>query len=402
MINIRHDFPILQQTFYGKPLAYLDNGSTTQKPSVVIEAEKQFYQTSNANVHRGVYVLSEKATAAYEGARKTVQHFINAHSEKEIIFTRGTTESINLVAQSFGRHFLKAGDEVMISAMEHHSNIVPWQMLRDQIGIVLKIIPMNTSGELLLDEYEKLLTPKTKLVSIVHVSNALGTVNPIKKMIDMARQHKALVLIDAAQSIAHMPIDVQMLDCDFLVFSSHKLYGPTGVGVLYGKQALLDQMPPWQGGGDMIKTVSFEKTTYADLPMKFEAGTPNIAGVVGLGAAIQYVQKLGLGNIAEYEHQLLQEANKQLSIVPGIRFVGTATDKVGVISFMLEGVHPHDIASILDQQGVAVRAGHHCTMPVMTFFKVPATVRASLAMYNNNQDIEQLVQGLTAVRELFN
>ncbi len=401
MINVRHDFPILQQTFYGKPLAYLDNGATTQKPQVVIDAEKNFYEISNANVHRGVYVLSEQATAAYEGARKTVQQFINAHSEKEIIFTRGTTESINLVAQSFGRTFLKAGDEVIISAMEHHSNIVPWQMLREQIGIVLKVIPMNLSGELLLDEYEKLLSPKTKVVSIVHVSNALGTVNPIKKIIDRAHQQGAVVLIDAAQSIAHMPIDVQALGCDFLAFSSHKLYGPTGVGVLYGKQALLEKMPPCQGGGDMIKTVSFEKTTYADLPMKFEAGTPNIAGVIGLGAAIKYLEQIGLAKIAEYEHQLLQYATQSLQTVSGIRLIGTAVDKVGVISFMLEGVHPHDIASILDQQGVAVRAGHHCAMPVMTFFKVPATVRASLAVYNNREDIQQLVKGLIVVQELF-
>lgn len=397
--RIRRDFPILSQTVHGKPLVYLDNGATTQKPQAVIDATSAFYAHDNANVHRGVYALSERATAAYEGARETVRRFLNAHSTQEVIFTRGTTESINLVAHSLGQGW-QAGDEVIITAMEHHSNIVPWQLLRDRLGIVLKVIPMDQQGELQVDALAPLLTAKTRLLSIVQVSNALGTINPVQALIQQAHQAGVPVLVDAAQSVAHGVIDVQALDCDFLAFSSHKIYGPTGVGVLYGKKALLNKMPPYQGGGDMIRTVSFEKTTYAELPMKFEAGTPNIAGVVGLGAALNYVDRIGRTEIAAYEQGLLRYATEALQSIPGLKIIGTAKAKASVIAFSLGDIHPHDIASIVDQEGVAIRAGHHCAMPVMDFFKVPATARMSLAMYNTQAEVDALVQALHGVQKL--
>jgi len=399
--GLRADFPILHQTVHGKPLAYLDNAATTQKPRQVIEAVDRYYREYNANIHRGVHTLSERATAAFENARSRIQTFINAASRKEIIFTRGTTEAINLVAQSYGRPLLRAGDEIIISEMEHHSNIVPWQMLCEQTGAVLKVIPINDAGELCLEDYEKLLGAKTRLVAVAHISNALGTVNPVKKIIDMAHAHNAVILIDGAQAIAHTPVDVQALDCDFYAFSGHKLFGPTGTGVLYGKENLLDRMPPWQGGGDMIKAVTLQKTVFNDLPYKFEAGTPHIAGVIGLGEAIDYVTRVGLDKISAHEAELTHYATGAATGIKGLRIIGTAKYKSGILSFTLDGIHPHDVGTILDDEGIAVRTGHHCAMPVMDHFRVPATTRASFAFYNTREEIDRLIQGLERCREIF-
>ncbi|MCH8262487.1 MAG: cysteine desulfurase [Proteobacteria bacterium] len=399
--KIRQDFPILHQEVNGKPLAYLDNAATSQKPTQVIEALDKYYKEDNANIHRGVHTLSERATIDYEQARGKVRSFINANSEKEIIFVRGATEGINLIAQSYGRNKLKTGDEIIISEMEHHSNIVPWQLLCEQTGAILKIIPINDSGELILEEFEKLLSSKTKLVSIAHISNALGTINPIQTIIDRAHEHNAVVIIDGAQATPHTTVDVQALDCDFYVFSGHKLFGPTGIGVLYGKAHLLEAMPPWQGGGDMIKMVSFEKTLYNDLPYKFEAGTPHIAGVIGLGAAIDYVSTTGLEAIAAHEHELLEYATEKILEVKGLRLIGTAQQKTSILSFVIDSIHPHDIGTILDHEGIAIRTGHHCAMPVMTHFNVPATARASFAFYNTFEEVDRLIQALGKAREVF-
>ncbi len=399
--RIRHDFPILDQTVNGKPLVYLDNAATSQKPRSVIDAVARYYETENSNIHRGIHTLSQMATDDYEAARSKVQRFINAANLEEIIFVRGTTEGINLVAQSFGRANIQAGDEIIVSAMEHHSNIVPWQILCQQTGAKLRVIPMNDAGELLLDEYEKLLGPRTKLVSLVHVSNALGTINPVKTMVQMARGYGAHVLLDGAQAVPHCPVDVQDLDCDFYAFSGHKLYGPTGVGVLYGKAHLLEAMPPYQGGGEMIKSVTFEETLYNALPFKFEAGTPNIAGGIGLGAAIDYVNDLGLDRIGAYESSLLEYGTRLLSDLSNVRIIGTASQKSGILSFVMDGVHPHDLGTILDAEGIAIRTGHHCAQPVMQRFGIPATARASLAFYNTREEIDALVKGLDRVSEVF-
>lgn len=398
----RADFPILETKVHSKPLVYLDNAATTQKPLSVIGAESRYYRHDNANVHRGIHVLSQRATDAFEEARNKVQRLINAVNPDEIIFVRGTTEAINLVAQSYGRNHLQAGDEIILSRMEHHSNIVPWQLLCQQTGAILRIIPVNDAGELELEAYERLLiSPRIKLVALAHVSNALGTVNPVKHIIERAHAHHVPVLLDGAQAIAHLPVDVQALDCDFYAFSGHKLYGPTGVGVLYGKAALLDAMPPYQGGGDMIRSVSFEGTTYNTLPYKFEAGTPNIAGVIGLGAAVDYVTDIGFEALTEHEQALLAYATWSVDDIPGLRIIGTAREKIGVLSFVMEGVHPHDIGTILDRQGVAIRSGHHCTMPLMERFGVSATARASFALYNTRQDVDALVAAILQVKEVF-
>jgi len=399
--KVREDFPILKSLVHDKPLVYLDNAATTQKPRAVIDAILRYYEGQNSNIHRGVHHLSEVATRAYESARVKVQRFLNAADAREIIFTRGATESINLVAQSFVRPGLKAGDEVLITHMEHHSNIVPWQMLRDELGLVLKVAPINDRGELILEEFEKLLSPRTKLVSVTHVSNALGTVVPVKTIVALARRHGAKVMLDGAQAVPHVAVDVRGLDCDFYAFSGHKLYGPTGIGVLYGKAALLEAMPPYQGGGDMILSVTFEKTKYNHLPYKFEAGTPHIEGVVGLGAGLDYVTGLGLDAIAAHERDVLEHGTTVLSGVPGLRIIGTAREKAGVLSFDLEGVHPHDIGTILDQEGIAIRTGHHCAQPVMDRFHVPATARASLALYNTREELDALASGLRKVAEVF-
>ena len=399
--RIRQDFPILEQTVNGKPLVYLDNAATSQKPRSVIDAVARYYATENSNIHRGVHTLSQMATDDYEEARSKVQRFINAADLHEIVFVRGTTEGINLVAQTFGRANLQAGDEIVVSAMEHHSNIVPWQMLCQQTGAKLRVIPMNDAGELLVDEYEKLLNPRTKLVSIAHVSNALGTINPVKTMVRMARARGAHVLLDGAQAVPHCPVDVQDLDCDFYAFSGHKLYGPTGVGVLYGKAHLLDAMPPYQGGGEMIKSVTFEETLYNALPFKFEAGTPNIAGGIGLGAAVDYVNDLGLDRIGAYEASLLEYGTRLLSGMSNVRIIGTASQKSGILSFVMDGVHPHDVGTILDAEGIAIRTGHHCAQPVMQRFGIPATARASFAFYNTREEIDALVKGLDRVSEVF-
>ena len=399
--RIRQDFPILEQTVNGKPLVYLDNAATSQKPRSVIDAVARYYATENSNIHRGVHTLSQMATDDYEAARSKVQRFINAPDLHEIVFVRGTTEGINLVAQTFGRANLHAGDEIVVSAMEHHSNIVPWQMLCQQTGAKLRVIPMNDAGELLVDEYEKLLNPRTKLVSIAHVSNALGTINPVKTMVRMARARGAHVLLDGAQAVPHCPVDVQDLDCDFYAFSGHKLYGPTGVGVLYGKAHLLDAMPPYQGGGEMIKSVTFEETLYNALPFKFEAGTPNIAGGIGLGAAVDYVNDLGLDRIGAYEASLLEYGTRLLSGMSNVRIIGTASQKSGILSFVMDGVHPHDVGTILDAEGIAIRTGHHCAQPVMQRFGIPATARASFAFYNTREEIDALVKGLDRVSEVF-
>jgi cysteine desulfurase/selenocysteine lyase len=395
------DFPALHQSVHGKPLVYLDNAATSQKPRSVIDAVARFYEQDCSNIHRGVHLLSQRATQAYEEVRLKAQHFIHAASPAEIIFVRGATEAINLVAQTYGRKHVQAGDTVLVSAMEHHSNIVPWQMLCEEKGAHLRVIPMNDRGELLLDEYEKLLTPETKLVAIAHVSNALGTINPIRQMIRTAHQHGIPVLVDGAQAVPHLQVDVQDLDCDFYAFSAHKMYGPTGIGILYGKKHLLEAMPPYQGGGDMISSVTFEKTTYNDLPHKFEAGTPNIAGVIGLGAAIDYLAHVGLDHIAAHEHDLLTYATEQFARLPGVRIIGTAKEKAAVLSFVLDDIHPHDIGTILDQEGIAVRTGHHCAQPVMQFFSIPATTRASFALYNTEAEIDVLTSGIKRVQEMF-
>ncbi|MEO8215888.1 MAG: cysteine desulfurase [Acidobacteriota bacterium] len=399
--RLRADFPILAETVNGRPLVYLDNAATTQKPRAVIEAISHYYERDNANVHRGVHLLSERATASYEGAREKVRAFINAASVREIVFVRGTTEGVNLVAQTYGRKNIGAGDEIIISAMEHHSNIVPWQMLCEETGAILRVIPINDEGEILFDEYEKLLCEKTKLVAIVHVSNALGTINPIAKVIAAAHARNVPVLIDGAQAAPHTAIDVHALDCDFYLFSGHKVFGPTGIGVLYGKSRLLEAMPPWQGGGDMILSVTFEKTVYNALPYKFEAGTPNIAGAIGLGAAIDYLSAAGIENIVAYEQALLEYATDQLAGIPELRMIGTAREKASVLSFVIEGIHPHDLGTILDQEGVAVRTGHHCAQPVMQRFGIPATARASLALYNTRQDVDALIAAIHKAMEVF-
>ena len=399
--RVREEFPALKQLVHGKPLVYLDNAATTQKPQFVIDAITHFYQEDCSNIHRGVHLLSERATKAYEDVRLAVQRFIHAADSTEVIFVRGTTEAINLVAYSYGRTQVQAGDAILVSAMEHHSNIVPWQMLCEEKGAHLQVIPMNTRGELLLEEYEKLLTRRTKLVAVSHVSNALGTINPVRQMIAMAHEHGIPVLVDGAQAAPHLPLDVQELDCDFYAFSGHKMYGPTGVGVLYGKKRLLEAMPPYQGGGDMISSVTFEKTTYNCLPFKFEAGTPNIAGVIGLGAAIEYLRRPARDRVAAHEHYLLAFATERISSLPGVRLIGTAQEKAAVLSFVLEGVHPHDIGTVLDQEGIAVRTGHHCAQPVMQLFGVPATVRASFALYNTEEEVDALVRGISRVQEIF-
>jgi len=398
---IRNDFPILARDVRGKKLVYLDNAATTQKPKRVIDRLMRYYTEENSNVHRGVHYLSELATMEYENARGVVQRFLHASTEKEIVFTRGTTESINLVAQTWGRANIGAGDEILISAIEHHSNIVPWQLLRDEKGATLRIIPVNDEGELLVDEYERMLNPRVKLVAVGHASNALGTINPLRRIIDAAHANGSLVLVDGAQGAPHIPIDVQTLGCDFYAFSGHKVYGPTGTGVLWGRESLLDAMPPWQGGGDMILSVSYENTTYNALPYKFEAGTPNIAGVIGLAAALDYVSSLGIEAIAAYEHELERYATQRLREVDGLRLIGTAREKASVISFVLEGVHPHDIGTILDQEGIAIRTGHHCAQPLMMRFKVPATGRASFGLYNTREEADALVAGLHKVLEVF-
>jgi cysteine desulfurase/selenocysteine lyase len=399
--RIRKDFPALDQLVHGKPLAYLDNAASAQTPTQVIEAIRGFYERDRANVHRGVHELSQRATHSYEQARVKVQRFLNAAELEEIIYVRGATEAINLVASSWGQANIKAGDEILVSAMEHHSNIVPWQMLCERTGAVLRVIPMNQQGELLQDAYSEMLSERVKLIAVNHVSNALGTINPIKQMIAQAHAVGAVAMIDGAQATPHLKVDVRDLDADFYCFSGHKVYGPTGIGALYGKRALLEAMPPYQGGGDMIAYVSFEKTTYNELPYKFEAGTPNIADAIGLGAAADYAQSVGLDNIAVYEAELLDYATEQVSAIDGVRLVGTAKHKASVLSFLIGDVHAHDAGTILDREGVAVRAGHHCAQPVMDFFCVPATTRASFAFYNTREEVDALCRGIVKVKELF-
>ena len=399
--RVREEFPILRQKVHGKPLVYLDNAATTQKPRAVLDALDGYYTRTNANVHRGVHLLSQEASLAHDRARGLVRRFVGAASEREIVFTRGTTEGINLVAQAWGRANLRPGDEILISTMEHHSNIVPWQMAAQATGAVVRAIPITDAGELDMDAFRALLSPKTRLVAIVHVSNALGTVNPVAEIVRAAHAVGAIVLVDAAQSIPHARIDVKTLDCDFLAFSGHKVYGPTGIGVLYGREALLEAMPPWQGGGDMIRTVSLAASTWNDLPYKFEAGTPDVAGAIGLGAALEWVSATGLEAIAAHEADLLAYGTDRLGRVTGLRLVGTAEHKTSVLSFVMEGVHPHDVGTILDLEGVAVRTGHHCAQPVMTRYGLPATTRASLAAYNLREDLDALVTALDRVRALF-
>ena len=399
--KVRHDFPILREKVRGRTLVYLDNAATSQKPQVVIDAISRHYERGNANIHRGVHFLSEHATEEHEAARGTVQSFLNAEEASEIIFVRGATEAINLVAQTYGRTQVGPGDEVLITAMEHHSNIVPWQILCEQKGGRLRVIPINESGELVLEEFQKLLNTRTKIVAVTHVSNALGTINPVRRIIEMAHRENIPVLVDGAQAVPHLKVDVQALDCDFYVFSGHKLYGPTGIGVLYGKSALLDAMPPYQGGGDMISSVTFEKTIYNKLPYKFEAGTPHVAGAIGLGAAIDYVNGLGMDNVAAYEHEVLTYATEAVAAIPGIRVIGTAKEKAGVLSFLLDSIHPHDIGTILDQEGIAIRAGHHCAQPIMQRFGIAATARASFGLYNTKEEVDALVNGIQNVREVF-
>jgi cysteine desulfurase/selenocysteine lyase len=400
LLHIRNDFPLLQRTVHNKPLVYLDNGATTQKPKSVIDAESSYYSEYNSNIHRGVHHLSQLATQAFEDVREEVKNFINAASADEIIFTKGTTDGINLIASCFGRKFLNAGDEVLISAMEHHSNIVPWQMICEERGAQLKVIPINEAGELIMDEFEKLVSSKTKIISIVYVSNALGTINPVTEIIKKAHSLHIPVLLDAAQSISHFPTDVQALDCDYLVFSSHKLFGPTGVGVLYGKAHLLNELPPYQGGGDMIKDVTFEKTTYNVLPHKFEAGTPNIAGVIGLGEAVKYVKSIGFNWIEQQENELLTYATQKLLSIEGLKIYGTASQKVSVISFLIVGTHPFDVGTIIDQLGIAVRTGHHCTQPLMTFYDIPGTIRASFSFYNTKDEVDALYEALLKAKRM--
>jgi cysteine desulfurase/selenocysteine lyase len=396
----RHHFPVLRQVVNGKPLVYLDNAATSQKPQVVIDAMMRYYEEENSNIHRGVHTLSERATTAYEKVRAKVAGFLNAASPREIIFVRGTTEAINLVAHSFSRRGILRGDEVLISGMEHHSNIVPWQMVCEEKGAHLRVIPITDRGELVLEDLDELLTDRTKILAVTHVSNALGTINPIKEIVARAHRRGIPVLVDGAQAVPHMPVDVQDLDADFYAFSAHKMFGPTGVGVLYGKAALLEDLPPYQGGGDMIRSVTFEKTTYAEIPHKFEAGTPNIGGGIGLGAAIDYLQKLDMAAVAAHEHDLLQYATEQVSRISGLTIIGTARDKAGVLAFVMEGIHPHDIGTILDSEGIAIRTGHHCAQPVMARFGVPATARASFAFYNTKEEIDALVKGLARVKEV--
>jgi cysteine desulfurase/selenocysteine lyase len=401
LLDSAADFPILSRPIKGRRLAYLDNGATTQKPLAVIQAESDFYAQSNANIHRGVHWLSQHATDLYEQGRESVRQLLNAARSQEIVFTRGTTEAINLVAYSWGRMALKEGDEILISGMEHHSNIVPWQLLCEQTGALLRVIPVTDSGELDMDAYRTLLGPRTKLVGIAHVSNALGTINPVGEITRLAHEAGAKVLIDGAQAVAHQTVDVQKIDCDFYAFSGHKLYGPTGIGALYVRYDILKDMPPWQGGGDMIYTVSFERSTYADVPQRFEAGTPNIAGVVGLDAAIRYVLSIGLDAIAAHEQILLEHGTQELLALPGVRLIGTAANKAGILSFLVNGIHPHDLGTILDTEGVAIRAGHHCAMPLMTRFGIPGTARASLALYNTQEDIAALAAALRKAQKLF-
>jgi len=397
----RKDFPALHQEVHGKPLVYLDNAATTQKPTAVIDAIDRFYRLDCSNVHRGVHELSERATKAYEEARTSVKRFINARAEREIVFVRGTTEAINLVASSYGRSHLKAGDEILISALEHHSNIVPWQLLSDQIGTRLVVAPINDDGELMLEEFERRLGPNTALVAVAHVSNALGTVMPVQEIIRMAHARNVPVLIDGAQAVSHLRVDVRELGCDFYAFSGHKVFGPTGIGILYGREDLLDRMPPYQGGGDMIRSVTFERTTYNELPYKFEAGTPHVAGAIGLGAALDYLSRLGIDRVTDYERGLLAYGTELLESIRGLRLIGAAREKAAVLSFVLEGIHPHDVGTVLDRLGIAVRTGHHCAQPVMARFGVPATTRASLAFYNTKAELDALADGIRQVQQWF-
>ncbi|HZL84959.1 MAG TPA: cysteine desulfurase [Candidatus Krumholzibacteria bacterium] len=399
--RIRADFPLLELQVRGKPLVYLDNAATTQKPRQVIDALSRYYSAGNANIHRGVHYLSEQATAAYEAVRAQAAAFVGAADPAEIVFVRGTTEAINLVAQSYGRSTLAPGDEIVLTTLEHHSNIVPWQMLCEQTGAVLRVAPIDDTGTVILEAYEQLLGPRTRIVAFAHVSNALGTVNPVREMVRLAKEHGAIVLVDGAQAAAHTRIDVRALGCDFYTVSGHKVFGPTGTGFLYGKRALLEAMPPYQGGGDMIASVSFEKTTYNHLPHKFEAGTPHISGVIGLGAAMTYMQEVGMELVAGHEEDLRQYATEQVGALAGVRLIGTARHKAAVVGFVVDGVHAHDVGTILDQEGVAVRAGHHCAQPVMERFGVPATVRASFALYNTRREVDVLVQALRRVQEIF-
>ena len=397
---LRRDFPVLSQTVRGKPLTYLDNAASSQRPQVVIDSISHYYETTHANVHRGVHTLSQQATDLFEGARETVRRFVNARSTKEIVFVRGTTEAVNLVAQSYARPRLVPGDEILISHLEHHANIVPWQMVCEQTGASLKVIPITQAGEVDYDAFERLLSARTRLLALTHVSNALGTIVPVEHFVRAARACGVPVLLDGAQAVPHLKVDLQALDCDFYCFSGHKMCGPTGIGILYGREALLREMPPWQGGGDMILAVSFTKTIYNELPYKFEAGTPHIAGAIGLAAAVDYLEGLGLDRIAAAEHDLLEYANRRLATIPGLRFIGTAQNKAAVVSFTLENVHPHDLGTILDHEGVAIRTGHHCAMPVMEFYGVPATARASFAFYNTRDEIDRLVAALLVAREM--
>ncbi len=398
---MRADFPILAREVHGKPLVYLDNAATTQKPRAVIDTISRYYETTNANIHRGVHFLSERATEEHDAARRTVQKFLGAAHSREIIFVRGATEGINLVAQTYGRANVKAGDEIVVTRMEHHSNIVPWQMLCEEKGAKLRVVPLNDRGEIHLDELANLLGPKTKLVALTHVSNALGTINPIRGIVELAHAHKVPVLVDGAQAVPHLAVNVQELGVDFYAFSGHKIYGPTGIGVLYGKAELLEAMPPYQGGGDMIASVTFEKTIYNKVPFKFEAGTPDVAGAIALGAALDYVSGLGLGAIAAHEEDLLTYATSAVAAIPGVRLIGTAKHKAGVLSFVMDEIHPHDIGTILDQEGIAIRTGHHCSQPVMQRFGIPATARASFALYNTREEVDALVRGIEKVREVF-
>ncbi len=399
--TVRADFPILHQQINGRPLAYLDNAASSQRPVAVLDAVRDYEENHHANVHRGVHTLSQRATDLFEGAREKLRRFVNARSTREIVFVRGTTEAINLVAQSYARPKLEPGDEILISHMEHHSNIVPWQMVCEQTGARLVVAPIDDRGQIRLDRMEALMTERTRLVAVGHISNALGTINPVSRIVKLARERGIPTLLDGAQAAPHVTIDVQALDCDFYALSGHKMYGPTGIGMLYGREALLEAMPPWQGGGEMILEVSFDKTVYNDLPAKFEAGTPNISGAVGLGAAADYLQGLGLDAIAAHEHRLLDYANERLGAIDGLRFIGTAEGKASVVSFVLDGVHAHDIGTIVDSHGVAIRTGHHCAMPVMDFFCVPATARASFGVYNTTDEIDALVEALATVRQVF-
>ncbi|MHC5010319.1 MAG: SufS family cysteine desulfurase [Planctomycetota bacterium] len=399
--RLRRDFPLLGRRVYGRPLVYLDNAATTQKPEAVIDAENGYYREFNSNVHRGVHWLSQEATTAFEEARRTVQRFVGAAASHEIVFVRGTTEAVNLVANAYGRAHVGAGDEVLITWMEHHSNLVPWQMLCEATGATLCVVPIDERGELVMEAFDRLLTDRTRIVAVAHVSNALGTVNPVAEIVRKAHAAGAVVLVDGAQAVHHVPVDVGALDADFYAFSGHKIYGPMGVGVLYGKAALLDAMPPWQGGGDMIHTVTFEKSTWNELPYKFEAGTPNVAGALGLAAALNYLEAVGRERVAAHEASLLTYATAATGEVPGLRFIGTAREKAAVLSFMLDGIHPHDVGTVLDREGIAVRTGHHCAYPVMQHFGVPATTRASLALYNTTDEIDALVAGLGKVHEVF-